>query len=586
MSVGRSDNIVSDLKEALARLNQEEDDGKKLPPNLVLSSAVLDEEKLQNHRQQLLEQNWKEELNFIQAPIIDLIAHDKLLSIVTRQGGQAVAQASGLLINQDPSLETPEEQSEGLDSKEQEPLSSSAAEDPEISSFGVPVKRNLADSDNLTAVSEKRDDPSTDSNNQRQNKTTPVTSEINKSDKSLFSSSKTRGIKQSNKLNIKLIAIIAMIAGLITTVAIGFFYLKQNYMAQIVVIPSLKDINQDVIITLDPNAAKTDAAANILKAEVVAKEVSGSNNRQTTGIKLVGEEATGTINLFNKTNEDKTFAEGIIITSGELVFSLDEEVIVPAATVEENETGDGEVKEYGQLETTATAEEIGADSNISQDTELQVEDFSEDTYSAKAVSDFSGGSSREIRVVSEEDREELLVSLRQSLLKEAHDEFASESNNGVYFNPTDNYQIVSQQFSHEVGDEVEQLSLDLTLSAEAISYTSGDLKLLAQEVLQGQVPEGYQLLDQAPEIMSQPVEEEQAGEQMQLEANLSGQMQAVVDEDQVKKDVSGLLITQAQTNLKANEKINQTTVELKPSISRLIFKKLPNDSTRLVVTTN
>jgi hypothetical protein len=45
-------------------------------------------------------------------------------------------------------------------------------------------------------------------------------------------------------------------------------------------------------------------------------------------------------------------------------------------------------------------------------------------------------------------------------------------------------------------------------------------------------------------------------------------------------------MTQAQTNLKANDKINQVSIEFSPGISRLIFKKLPQDSSRLVVTAN
>ncbi len=195
----------------------------------------------------------------------------------------------------------------------------------------------------------------------------------------------------------------------------------------------------------------------------------------------------------------------------------------------------------------------------------------------------TGGSSREIRVVADEDRQELLTTLRQRLLKQAKDEFEAESGNGQYITATNNYEVLEQEYSAEVGDEVEQLALDLNLSVQGITYTMDDLKLLGEAVLQSEVPEGYRLLDQQPEILSQPAEEAEAADQIMLEIQLSSQALADLNSEDIQQRIGNMLITEAQTNLVSDEKISQAQIELSPQFTQWFFKALPSDQQRIVV---
>ncbi len=597
LSVGRSEDIASDLKEALARLDQKSNSqGKHLPPNLLLASTSVDQEKLEQYRQQLLEQDWQQELQFIQTPVIDIVNQDKLLQIITQEGGKAVAQDRGLLPPSEAS--SSQESTQDLTQKQEQPEDTQ-----EATSFGVPVGDNFQTAGAFEEPQQK--DDSQEEELAVAADSTPMKQDQKKQDEQGIFKKKNLAInpfkgkkkdsgplqpdtaiaknkKSPKSLKIKFIAALGILAGIIVSAVIYFFYLNNNYQAQVVIQPAVIALSKDAVITLDPQVEQTDAENRVLKARVLQKEVSGTNSMDTTGVKLVGEKAAGTVTLFNKTESEKSFEAGTELSSGEIKFELTSDVTLPPATTEENPSGDGATLEYGQIEAEITALEIGAEGNLSEDTAFQIGDFSENTYQAKAAEDLSGGSSREIRVVAEEDQQELLVSLRQRLLKQARDEFESESGDGQYITPTDVYEIISQNYSAEIGDEVEQLTLDLTLQAQGITYTAEDIRLLAKDVLESEIPPNYRLLEESSDFLSQPPEENGETDLITVQMQLTGNAKAEVDEGQIKQEVADLLIAEAESKLNSQETIEKAGISLVPQFSQWIFKTMPNQERILV----
>lgn len=586
MSVGRSDDIILDLKEALARFDQEANhESKQLPANLLLASISLDQASLQQHQQQLLNQNWQQELNFIQTPVIDIFDQNKLLQIVTQQGGLAVAHEQGFI----PSGQ------ESLPGKEDQSLQGQA----EVTSFGVPVGDNFqAPVESEQAVPQEQaaqpdmveQDAGSLSSKKKGFKLNPFKSKKQQSDlepqpiEPVRHDPPTDFIHQRKKpLAAKLIILIGVFAGLLATAAISFLYLKNSYQAQITIEPTVKAVSKEAVITLNPQIAESDAENQILKAQIVVKEVSDSDSVETTGVKLVGEKAEGEIIIFNKTDEEKTFPAGTELIADEIKFILKEAVTVPPAVTEEKDTGDGAVQEYGQIETEIIAVEIGAEGNIEEDTDLQVADFSQNTYQARTLEDLSGGSSREIRVVAEEDRQELLVSLRQRLLRRAKDEFESVSDDEKYIAATDTYEITSQNFSAEIGDETERLSLDLTLQLEGVAYTVEDLRLLAKLVLESEVPEDYELIEESLDYsFSQPSEAEGSG-LITLDTDLLGSIRAKLDEQSIREEISGLTVVEARAKLSGMSAIETVNINIFPGFTRHIFRNLPTNQNRILI---
>lgn len=586
LSVGRSDNILSDVQEALARLNNEtESSGKKLPLNITLAAASEEAQQLYKYQQRLISIDWTREFGLVQTPVIDVVGPEDLLEMVVKHAGLAVAQDKGLVPLTKQSAETTQTSNSDatnltFDDQANQPsrdFTSSPKEDQENlpTSFGVPIGNNQI---NTT------DEP--DSNVKQpsavfgQDQAQQQPQKGKKRDSTAPLSNK----KGPKKKNFKLIALAGIFLGLVVSVAISYFLMSNSYRVSIDIKPTMQVLDKEVVITLDPQIAQSDPQQSLLKADLIYEEVTDTTSIQTTGITLVGEKAQGEVRILNKTDADKVFAKGTVLSADSLEFVLDEEVEVPAATVEVEDGGSGERKEYGQVEVTVTAKEIGTESNISEETDLQIESFSDNTYSARTIANFEGGSSREIRVVAEADLQELLVSLRQRLLKEAQDKFTQEktSNNPVV--STDNFDIVSQEYSAEIGDEEDSVSLTLTLRLQGLSYDLSDLNELAKEVLEDEVPDNYRFLDGQENLLRDIQEIEGEDDQIMIEAEISASFEGVVNEEELFNELRGISIQEAESILSNHERISNYQLTLTPRIAQRFFKSVPQESDRLILT--
>lgn len=549
-SVGRSQDLVADLKEAVARFFQNAPGSSQFPPNVILASAVISNKQLKEYQQKIIDQNWAEELNFIQDPVIRLYSQDKLIDVVVSEGGRAVAESKGLVASQEEVVQETKEPSQ-IDSNQGS----------QVTSFGVPVKET--DVEDYSSIDSKDKEPT----------------------KSGYASPRERSINK-RKSKIKKVVIGGIIAGVLALVGLGYLFVKQTYSVLITIYPRTQTVAKETQVILDPNVEQSDAGELLLKGQEIIQEVKGNDKKVTTGVKLVGEKAKGSITIFNKTEEEKTFDQGTTLKTDDLEFVLNEETTVPAAESQENEEGDGETKEYGQTEAKAIASEIGADSNIQTETEFQISDFGTDTYNAKVKSDFSGGSSREIRVVAEQDQSALLNDLKRELIDRAEKKFEEESGHGKYITATDEIEIVEQEFNAEVGDEVEELELDLTLKLKGLSYTVEDLKPIAQELLSQQVPEGYQLSQDNPEILSQPAQKDGDTSQYMIDLNLSSEAIAQIDRERWQQELVGKELGQAKAQLNEQTQIDQIKIIFKPNLAQTIINQLPRQVQRVQVEVN
>lgn len=605
--VGASDNIVLDFQEALARLDKKlTADGNKLPLNIVLASASLSSETLKIQQQQLATINWTQDFNFIQAPLIEMIAADDLLELIVKQGGLAVAKDAGVVT-------TNSAQPTKAVFQSGEELSS--ADLP--TSFGVPIAKDKASGlgEALEAKTSLATDPlsgattavapisstttsglvttavaqSTSSSSKKglgsllAKKRDDLSTSIVDDDQETTRPGSTLPSVKDKQRKIKIIVALGVIVGLLITLFISYFVLQANYTTIVNVWSKNMILDKELVITLDSSIQSSDPQLSLLKAQVIDEQTEGSDSRSTTGIKVVGEKAQGEIRIFNKTDADKTFGKGTILTAGSLEFALDEEVTISAATTEVSTSGDSEKKVYGQKEVKMVAIEIGAEGNLTKDTSLKVESYSDDTYSAQVLSDLEGGSSREIRVVSQEDQQELLVGLRQRLLKEARETLAQKSIGGKYIQPTELYEIVSETYSAQIGDEVDTVSLTLALSVQGLAYMAEDLTSLAREVLAEDLPEKYQFVDEDPEILSQLLDDQEDSDQIRLEAKISARVKSMVESDQVAQSLTALTLEEARDYLSRQELIDRFDLSLHPEVTQWLFSKVPSQQSRVIV---
>lgn len=572
-TVGRSENIVADIQEALARYTKKLESS-YLPAKFVCASFVLAETELVQYQQRLLDVEWSSDIPFVQKPTVDVMRSELAISLIAQQAGNAIAAS---LSNIDPNLLTPRPASPSSESLGFSSVAVEKLQKPETAvdeslstatSFGVPIK-----SDQLYRSDEQ-----------------PQTLDEDDGDELLEKPSWWKKVtgqqtlqlgSQKKQYNLRTMAIIGVSAGLVVlaVLAVGFVFLFSQVTA--VIVPKSEVVAKDVTLTIDPEAQASDPQNLIIPGVSVGKTITQELTIQTTGVKVVGDKATGEVLIFNKSTSDKVFPEGTVVEHDDVQFVTTEEITVPAAEVKEE--GRTEVKTFGEEKVAVTAYLIGVEGNIAKDVELTVGEFDKSTYSAVSTGEFSGGSSREVRVVAQEDLDKAVAEARAALLEQANSEFSSDSADGVYVLPTGTVAITKTQYSAELEKEANDLSISMTGEVLALSYKAADLKPLAVEVLKADVPTGYELSTEDPEILSEPAENIDNKDQVALKASIRATALPKLDETALKNAVAGKPVEEALSTLQGTSGVKSASFVFYPSWAQGLTKNIPTKLERITL---
>jgi hypothetical protein len=573
LSVGRSDDIVNDFTEVLARCARHlEAEGKYFPSKVLLTSLALKHKELDLLHQKLAAEDWTKNPGFAQAPTIVVLEQDYMIKSASLSAGKILNKESFLakmpvapsVSNASTPVSTPPRQTQTPTPTPPKPNEEYAVETPTATSFGINFDRHLV-ADRMPSAN-------------------PALSAIPDADEVEEKIDRTRANQKRSPLmrfylahqKMILIGIASGLFGLLALSSVyAFFFAK----AMVLITPKQTLLQKSVTITLDPNLQESDFNRALLKASLDNKTITGQDVAATTGIGLVGDKAAGKVAIFNKTSDEVELKSGEVISKDGVEFLLDESVTLPEA--KEKQGGSG--VDYGKVEVMVTAKDIGAEANFNKDTKFRVADYFDDKLSATALENFSGGSSREVRVVAQADQDKLLESLRLKLIQDARNELEEESAEGIYLVPTGKTMIKSTDFDAEVGTETESLTLSLTLEVEAVKYSSVDLKTLGLALLQKELPAGYSLLDEDPSLLSDKAQVASDSSRITLSADLSAKAIAALDLAELKRSIVGQAWQEAEQALQTNTNVEQARVVFRPPFLASVLRQLPSDEARIIV---
>lgn len=449
--VGRSGDLGPDVEEGLSRFQQVD----TLPSRMILYDGQSD---FEEDRQQLISYDWEEKLPFIHFPKVESLSAEVSIKAIALSGGSEVAKSLGFDIK-----ETPK--------KVPEPAV--------VEDFGFSTK-DVA---------------------QIQTEPMPETKPQSEVDPPAAKTPLLQLIKQKISVikwpKIKIPGLKLIIIGFTILLALifsAYWFLPQ---ANLTLYFEPKTIQESFNITLDTKASTPDPLKKILPAENLEINVEGNKSTASTGKKLTGTNASGDITIYNKTNQAKTFNQGtILIAPNKLTFSLDEDTTVASQSAQLEGTT------FGKATAKITAKNIGADSNLANDTQLTFKQFSDTDYSAK-TSGLSGGTSQEVRAVSEPDQDQLLQNLTDELISRAQTELQDRlGNEKRAITIKDQSKLVSKTFNHSVGEEADNLTLSAKLNYSALSYSQADLFSLLNQVIKEKIPADFQLSDSSETSLS------------------------------------------------------------------------------------
>ncbi|MBI1982126.1 MAG: baseplate J/gp47 family protein [Candidatus Levybacteria bacterium] len=253
-----------------------------------------------------------------------------------------------------------------------------------------------------------------------------------------------------------------------------------------------------VVLTLDPKivekdqevvfstVSSTNVGSQTVSAEFVSTSQDGSTTVPATGKKEVGDKAKGEVTVYNSSlSGGKNFSKGTIITSSNnLDFTLDSEVPLASAS------GDASSIKPSSKKVSVTANDIGKEYNLPSGTKFTVDLLDQFVVIAKNDTAFSGGTKKEVTVVSKDDLSKATEEIIKNLEEKAKDEIARKISSGKAILPIFlSTALTKKEFSKDAEDEAQSVTLRATVLYQGISYKKDDLHSIASALLQNSLKE-------------------------------------------------------------------------------------------------
>ena len=336
-----------------------------------------------------------------------------------------------------------------------------------------------------------------------------------------------------------IILIVTVVLGLLSS----FSWSLPKAEVTLFVIPA--SVAASTSVTVDPTSTVVDEQKKILPGRKQEKTVSGEKTITVTGKKEVGDPARGAVTIYNKSLSSRTFKKGSVLTAASLAFTLDSDVQVASAS-----ESVGSIT-FGKGTGAITAAQIGPESNVSSGTEFTFKDLSTSIAVARNDQQLSGGTSREVTVVSRSDYDALVSQLTEELLEKAKGELAtSVSGSEKLVDETIETEIAERSFAQEIDQEANQLNGKLTVTVSGVSYSEGDLTQILAEVAGDKVPTGYNLPPTQTEVTIAKVQVKKDST-ITMTANLKGMAIPNLDTEAVRRSIAGKAMSAAQQHIKS-----------------------------------
>lgn len=295
------------------------------------------------------------------------------------------------------------------------------------------------------------------------------------------------------------------IIGVIVLLALVFSYYYVFEKAEITIVLDKKEVSKelDVIFSSEKSSSVDDSIMHVEEKEI---QIGGSEEKATTGKKETGEKAKGEITLYNKTEDKKTFPKGsIIVGPNNLLFELTDDVNI--ASTSSFSTTFSSAK--GKLQAT----KFGKEYNIPSGTNFSLENISTSNFFGKNDSAFSGGTKKEIKVVSAADVDNLTTSTIDSLSKKAVEDAENKKGDNEKILPIIlDYAFDEKNLSKDEGDEADTVSLTALITFTLGYLNNEEIKSFAKQLGDSEIPSGYVYSEKDSKLELESVEKNEDGD--------------------------------------------------------------------------
>ncbi len=331
---------------------------------------------------------------------------------------------------------------------------------------------------------------------------------------------------------------------------------------------------ETISFSIDGN---NDFSSNIIAAQKISTTLKGSVSTDTTGKKNIGDKATGTITIFNSSDNSQQLNAGTTITSQNgLNFTTDKDVTVASAS--------GDIFsgiESGTTDVPVTASTFGTEYNLPSGTTFSLGGSS--TLAGKNSNAFSGGTKKTIVIVTKADENQLLAQLPKSLEQQAKDALSKKISSDQTILPF----ILSESFNNKtfdknIGDQSSTVTLNGSVSFSEAVYKNSDIHDFATTLMKNKSNSNLQLDEKGIQTSVANLKQKNdttINAPLSLKAGLLPQ----IDQAKIIQEITGSSVRDATTRLSKLPQVESVDINLSPNIP-FLPKFLPRIMNHITLT--
>ena len=335
-------------------------------------------------------------------------------------------------------------------------------------------------------------------------------------------------------------------------------------------------IEENIEMTVDSSVKTADSKNNIIPGEVLTNDRELSKDFTATGQKDVGEKASGTVTLSNGAGTVANVSAGSQVESKSgLIFITSADANVPAATASVDSEGNV-VKNPGKTDVSVGAKESGDSYNIGPTTFSII---NSPNLSGANSANFSGGSSKKVTIISQDDLDRAQTDLKKELSLMIKDELISQAQNKKLTLLSDAIEYSGEEFipSESANTEINNYSAKIKITGKTIAFVEDDYKKNIIAALGDKIPKDKELvLSSDDEITQGSYSVDFNKGTLKIDGTIKTKLAPKIDYDALKESLRGKSLTAAENLLRQNPAFKSETITLNISWPKQMPKKTQN----------
>ncbi len=320
-----------------------------------------------------------------------------------------------------------------------------------------------------------------------------------------------------------------------------------------------------VTVVASATATSVDEKTSTVPLKQLETTAEDSIEQPATGSKETGTPAKGKVTIINHDVTDgshdgaKTFVAGTTVSmiSGSALFTLDETVSVDASPA-------ACTTNCAQASVDVTSKSIGEAGNVPAETTFKVGDASVSIVSAKALTNFSGGTSKKIKVVSAEDHKKAQDDLLTKMSEEATKQLEDKNPDMIIPEGSIENQILQKTYTKQVNEEAENFKLTMQVKFVASAVEEDDMQEILGKAVLSEASGDFKLEDENTTISAEVLEK--TGADLKLLGKIKTALSPNIDENEVKAKLAGKKFSQVEEYLKGLDSVSGFEIRIEPTL--------------------